>query len=75
MIIRSEITVPIKCPECNAENEVSLEDLSNGTSILCPSCDKILDLIDKDGGAKKIADKFDELDRQLRNIGGSAQVR
>ena len=73
-IIR-EVTVPIKCPECDSENEVSLEDQSNGAAMLCPTCDAILDLIDNDGGASKIADKLDKLYRQLRNIGGSARVR
>ncbi len=75
MNICRKFTVPINCPECNTDNEVSLEDLSNGASILCPSWDTLLDLIDEDGGARKIADKLDELDRQLRNIGGSARAR
>ncbi len=75
MNISREFTVPIPCPECNTDNQVSLEDLSNGASILCPSCDTLLDLIDEDGGARIIADKLDELDRQLRNIGGSARAR
>jgi len=40
---RSEFTIDVNCPECNAEIELDEEDLAN-ESVVCPACGKLIEL-------------------------------
>ena len=40
---RSEFSIEVNCPECNAEIELDEEDLAN-ESVICPACGKLIEL-------------------------------
>ena len=56
-----DIKIPLKCPECDREHEISLENIARETTITC-ECGKNLILHDKGGKAKEVTKKFDEID-------------
>lgn len=50
-ISQSKIDVP--CPKCKASISVSLKQVEQQDTITCSACNSKIDLVDKDGSAKK----------------------
>ena len=50
-ISQSKVDVP--CPKCEANINVSLKQIEQQETVTCPSCNSKIDLVDKDGSAKK----------------------
>lgn len=67
------IDVDIPCPNCGAENKVTLAQIKREESINCIGCGAVIHLKDKDGSVKKgtrqVQNALDDLDRTLRRFG------
>jgi predicted Zn finger-like uncharacterized protein len=67
--------VTLKCPECRASNEVTLDQVKQGKAITCAKCNKTISLIDKDKNVDQtvtgLFKSIDDLKRSLGNTGPS----
>ena len=67
------LEVDIPCPECGAQNRVSLGQIEREEIIQCLNCGTKIKLKDKDGsvrrGTRDIQRALDDLDRTLRRLG------
>ena len=65
--------VTLKCPDCRASNEVTLDQVKQGKAINCAKCNKTISLIDKDKNVDQtVAGLFKSIDvlkRSLENSG------
>jgi predicted Zn finger-like uncharacterized protein len=65
--------VPIECPNCKAQNKVSLSQIKREETIKCVSCGMNIKLQDKDKSVQKGTDEvqkaLDDLERTLRDFG------
>jgi len=50
-ISQSKVDVP--CPKCEANINFSLKQIDFKQIVTCPACNSTIDLVDKDGSAKK----------------------
>lgn len=48
------------CPECGFINSATLEDVSNGASLICVGCLKTIQLMDGDGETKRAVDEVNQ---------------
>ena len=67
--------VTLKCPECRASNEVTLDQVKQGKAINCAECNKTISLVDKDKNVDQtvtgLFKSIDDLKRSLGNSGPS----
>lgn len=67
------LEVDISCPECKAQNKVSLGQIEREETIQCSNCGIAINLRDKDGSVRKgtrdIQRALDDLDRTLSRFG------
>lgn len=50
-ISQSKVDVP--CPKCEVNINVSLKQIEQQETVTCPACNSKVNLVDKDGSAKK----------------------
>ena len=67
------LEVDIPCPQCEAQNKVSLGQIEREETIQCSNCGVAINLRDKDGsvrrGTRDIQRALDDLDRTLSRFG------
>jgi Zn ribbon nucleic-acid-binding protein len=71
--------IPLRCPKCGIENEVTLGQIKNGETIECVVCATKISLKDKNGSVKKgtkhVQKAIDSLEKTVKKIGGSLKVK
>jgi DNA-directed RNA polymerase subunit RPC12/RpoP len=71
--------IPLRCPKCGIENEVTLSQIKKGKTIQCIVCATKINVKDKNGkvakGTKKVQDAIDSLEKTVKEIGGSLKVK
>lgn len=55
-----EAQIDFTCPECSFMNSGTLEDVTNGASLICVGCLKTIQLIDGDGETKCAVDEVNQ---------------
>ena len=69
----------LRCPRCGIENEATLGQIKRGESIQCVVCATRISLRDKNGSVEKetkqIQDAMDSLEKTVKKIGGSLQLK
>lgn len=62
--------IPLRCPKCGIENEVTLSQIKKGEIIQCVVCATKISLKDKNGNVEKktkqVQEAIDELEKALR---------
>jgi DNA-directed RNA polymerase subunit RPC12/RpoP len=71
--------IPLRCPKCGIENEVTLGQIKKGETIQCVVCATKISLKDKGGsvkkGTKQVQKAIDSLEKAVKKIGGSLKVK
>lgn len=71
--------VPLRCPKCGIQNEPTLGQITKGETIQCIVCATKISLKDKGGsvkkGTKQVQGAIDSLERAVKKIGDSLQVK
>lgn len=71
--------IPLRCPKCGIENEITLGQIKKGETIECVVCATKIGLKDKNGslekGTKQVQDALDSLEKTIKKMGGSLQVK
>ena len=71
--------IPLRCPKCGIENEVTLGQIKRGEVIQCVVCATKINLKDKNGsvekGTKQVQDVVDSLEKTVKKIGGSLKLK
>jgi DNA-directed RNA polymerase subunit RPC12/RpoP len=71
--------IPLNCPKCGTENEVTLGQIKKGATIQCIVCATKISLKDKSGsvakGTKEVQAAIDSLEKTVKKIGGSLKVK
>lgn len=60
--------IKINCPECDFENEVTLDQVSKEEEIICIGCLKTIKLIDKDKTTKTVAEDVNKTLNDLKKL-------
>jgi DNA-directed RNA polymerase subunit RPC12/RpoP len=64
--------IPLRCPKCGIENEVTLGQIKKGETIQCVVCATKISLKDKNGrvakGTKQVQKAVDSLEKVLRAL-------
>jgi len=64
--------VTLKCPECRASNEVTIDQVKQGKAINCAKCNNTISLIDKDKNVDHaVTGLFKSIDDLRRSLGNS----
>ena len=71
--------IPLRCPKCGIENEVTLGQIKRGETIQCVVCAIKISFKDKNGsvekGIKQVQEAIDSLEITVKKIGGSLKVK
>lgn len=59
--------ISLKCPSCDFNNHVTLDDVSKGKSIICNGCLKTIKLVDNEGSTKKFIKTIKQTTNDLSN--------
>ena len=69
----------LRCSKCGIENEVTLSQIKKGESIQCVVCATKINLKDENGRVakvtKQVQDVIDSLEKTVKKIGGSLQLK
>lgn len=68
--LSDDLGLPLPCPKCGNEVEVSLTRLKDEPQLVCPACGETFN-VDSGGTAGEVADQVDNLDRLLDRFGKS----
>jgi hypothetical protein len=71
MSLREQYKLPITCPNCGRKYHLSMSEIEEKKKI---DCDCGTTLVVDEKQIKSLGEKFDELERRVRQIGGNIRV-
>jgi len=79
MVDVDSLKITLRCLKCGKENKVTILQVKRGETVQCNNCGTMINLKDKDGsvakGTKKVQDALDSLEKQVKKLGGSLQIK
>lgn len=68
MINLLKTKIKVNCPECDFENEVTLDQVAKEEEIICTGCLKTIKLVDQDKSTKTAAEDINKSLNDLKKL-------